>query len=122
MITTSPQTISTEWISTPGALSALVHSCSGLSNDPPSLYLSTNSHSLITYIKPYRAINYINLSYLRDALQHKDESAAAFKSFLETGAVIKVFFDARTLSKILFQQLRNRASKWRTNYLVFCLS
>jgi hypothetical protein len=102
MITTSPQTVTTEWISTPRALSALVQSCSGLSNNPPSLYLSTNSHSLIIYVKPYHAINSINLSFFRAALQHKDESAAAFKSFLETGAVIKVFFDARTSSKILF--------------------
>ena len=104
MALNTPSTIHVDLITTPNSLSAFTRSLSGLPNNPASLYFSIQSQNLIVYVLPTSSIKIINLPDLKIALSSGDESAVAFKSFLETGTVIKVFFDARMPAKILFER------------------
>jgi hypothetical protein len=104
MTATSSQTISAKRIDAHEALEPLVRSFEGLPNIPASLYLSMGADSLVIYIAPLGTVNLIRLTYLADALQQRNTSASALKSFLEASIATKVFFDARTPAKVLFDR------------------
>jgi hypothetical protein len=96
------ETITVQRVATSDALDTLLQSFDGLPNNPASLYLSTTAQSLIVYVAPKRTISAISLPYLIEALRRKERSASEFRSLLENGPAVKVFFDARKTAKILF--------------------
>jgi hypothetical protein len=101
MASLSAQSISTSRITTGAALHTLVQSFNGLPSSPASLYLSTNSQSLVIYVAPNRKVNIITLSLLCQG----GAGAATMKTFLEnTETTTKVFFDARMSAKVLFDR------------------
>lgn len=104
MMASATPTVSLKNVSVPNALPAFMDSLVGLPNDPASLYISVDKHSLIIYDEPASTINLIDLSQLNVALCQGDESASALKTLLETGPTIKVFFDARVPAKTLFER------------------
>jgi hypothetical protein len=99
-------------IASPDALSTLLESFNGLTNNPASLYLSSTStpQDLIIYVAPTRVVNAVSLQYLAEALSQGERYASALKSSLETGVATKVFFDARGTAKILFESCGIRLS------------
>jgi hypothetical protein len=96
------ETITVQRVATSDALDTLLQSFDGLPNNPAFLYLSTTAQSLIVYVAPKRTISAISLPYLIEALRRKERSASEFRSLLENGPAVKVFFDARKTAKILF--------------------
>jgi hypothetical protein len=104
MMASTTLTVSVKRLPIPTARPALVHSLIGLPNEPASLYLSVDSHSLIVYLESTSTVNVVDLSHLSVVLRQGDESALALRSFLETGATTKVFFDARMPAKTLLNR------------------
>ena len=95
---------SIQQINTSEALKSLLQSFGGLSNDPASFYLSMGSRNLVIYVAPLGSVNLISLRYLTNAVQQGNRNAYALKNFLETDIATKVFFDARTPAKFLFDR------------------
>ena len=99
-----PPYISVERISIAETLPAVIHSLIKLPNNPASLYLSVNLHTLIIYAAPASTVYIIDLADLGNSLHQERESALAIKTLLETSTMIKVFFDARMPAKILLDR------------------
>ena len=85
-------------------LSMFIPSLTGFPNNPASLYLSTSHGNLVIYIAPLSKVITIDLLDLSNALNQQHDSAIALKSLLEDKKTVKVFFDARTPAKILFEK------------------
>lgn len=100
----TPLEITVTPITVPRTLSAFIPNLTGLPNDPASLYLSISHGSLVIYIAPLSTIITIDLLDLSNALNQQHDSAIALKSLLEDKKTVKVFFDARTPAKILFEK------------------
>jgi hypothetical protein len=103
--------ISVENISIPDGLPKFFDSFAQLPNNPAPLYLSVTSERLIVYVPAVSTVNFISLEQLSVALRQTDRLVTALKALLETSTVTKVFFDARTPAKILFERCGIRLVK-----------
>lgn len=101
MMNSNMKEISVRYVSDVGTLGVVLHNIAGLPNNPPSLYLSTDSRNLIIYVEPISTVNIIEVTALQNAIIERHEYAIALKTILETGPTRKVFFDARTPAKHL---------------------
>jgi hypothetical protein len=102
---TLPQSLHTRWTS------QILDSFAQLPNNPAPLYLSVTSERLIVYVPAVSTVNFISLEQLSVALRQTDRLVTALKALLETSTVTKVFFDARTPAKILFERCGIRLVK-----------
>jgi hypothetical protein len=109
-LTSSSGKITYQRVASSHALNALLQSFFVLPSNPASLYLSNASQNLINYTSPTRVVKAVSLQYLVEGLVQGERIASAFESFLETGAVTLVFFDARGTAKILFESCDIRIS------------
>ncbi|KAF2867046.1 hypothetical protein BDV95DRAFT_622660 [Massariosphaeria phaeospora] len=103
MAPTTSATISVQRIWIPDDHPAFLQSLVDAPNNPASLYLSVSSRSLVIYVAPTSTVNIVSLPHLSVALSQEHNSAIALKTFLESGKITKVFFDARSPAKILFE-------------------
>ncbi|KAK7178168.1 3'-5' exonuclease [Paraphaeosphaeria sporulosa] len=93
-----------EYIDVRRTLTTLVDSLIRHPNNPASLYLAVDHRSLVIYMAPALTINIVDLGEFSSALHQGHESALALKSVLEATTTTKVFFDARTPARILYDR------------------
>jgi hypothetical protein len=104
MAAASPSSVSVQHISIPSALSTFVDNLKQLPNSPASLYLTVDAKKLVIYVPLASTVNIVNLQDLKTSLDQGDGSALDLKTFLESGKIIQVFFDARPAAKILLER------------------
>ncbi|ENI06505.1 hypothetical protein COCC4DRAFT_134240 [Bipolaris maydis ATCC 48331] len=116
-MTLTTKEILVNYVSNAGTLRAFLESIVGLPNNPPSLYLSTDSCSLIAYVEPILTLNVIDLSGLREAILERSESAVRLKHILEIEPTRKAYTSQTYVHEVQMMEIALRQSDSHCEWL-----